>query len=120
MKNMNNKEYRKTEKDLIYLCRCALNRETPVERSYNLEQLYTLSKQHMLTSMIGFALDDAGIEDTKFKHALLQAQRKTIILNDEKRQVFEALDLAGIWHMALKCELCKIVTLNALRDSETS
>ena len=69
--------------------------------------LYTLSQKHMLTSVVGMALRDAGVEDKKFKHAIAVAQRKTVVLNHEKQTVFEALDEVNIWHMPLKGSVLK-------------
>ena len=91
---MNRDEYRTAIKGVIYLCRCAVNGIVPSKAlvgDYNISHLYEAASHHMLTAMTGMALKDAGVNDPAFHKAIAAAQRKTVILNEEKRQVFAAL-----------------------------
>ena len=102
---MTQRESREAADGVIYLCGCAVNNITPDPvkvRCYNTDHLYEVAKRHLITAMTGFALKDAGISDPNFERAILASMRKTLILNQEKQRVFEKLDEAGIWHMALK------------------
>lgn len=105
MANMTQEESRKAVEGVVYLCRCAVNSITPDPekvRNYNTDHLFEVAKRHLITAMTGFALRDAGVSSPKFERAVLASMRKTFILNEEKQRVFEKLDEAGIWHMALK------------------
>lgn len=99
---MDDEDYEKTIDDLLYLCRCAINGFRPVKREYDLNNLFRVANRNMLTSMVGIALKNAGIEDLQFKQAIAAAYRKTVILNHERDILFVRLSEAGIWHMALK------------------
>nr|MBQ4458050.1 nucleotidyltransferase family protein [Clostridia bacterium] len=102
---MDKEEKRIAIEGVIYLCRCAVSSSVPEAdkvKRYNLEHLYNVACHHMIASMVGMTLRDAGIKDPIFDRAIAASQWKTIILNEEKCRVFEALDKAKIWHMALK------------------
>ena len=90
---------------IVYFCACAIHEQIP-DREYlqdlDLEELYNLAKRHTLTSIVGIALQSAGVHDAKFDQAVNQVYLKTIIQENEKNLVFSKLDEAGIWHMAQK------------------
>ena len=102
---MNKDQYISSIKGVIYLCSCAVNGIAPSKEKvsdYNISHLYEAANRHMITAMTGMALKDAGINDLTFKQAIAAAERKAVILNEEKRKVFAALNSSGIWHIALK------------------
>lgn len=95
---------------VIYLTKCAVNEIVPDEaivESLDLDAVYREASRHLVAAMIGMALKDAGVETEQFKQAIAKSQRKTIVLDEEKKRVFKELDKAGIWHMALKGALLK-------------
>lgn len=105
MTKIDSKEKQKAIEGVIYLSRCAVNGFVPDTNrvnQYNLDYLYIMAQGHMISAMVGMALKDAGINVPSFNQAIAFSQRKTVILNEEKRKVFEELAKAGIWHMALK------------------
>ena len=90
---------------VIYLIKCAVNEQISdyeLIYSLDLDAVYTFAQKHMLTAIVGMSLRKAGVETKEFKQAIAAAQRKTILLENERRQVFNALDESHIWHMALK------------------
>ena len=107
---MTDLEYRKSIDDVIYLCSCAVN-GTAMEKehveSLNLENLYKVSKKHMLAAMVGIVLKDEGISSHSFSDAIALAQRKAVVLNNDIKNVTSVLDAAGIWYMPLKGTVLK-------------
>lgn len=102
---MNKEEYLKSANDMIYLIRCIVNDKKPSSdkvENINLENLYTVSSQHMLTSITAMALESAGIEDNSFTQAKGKAFRKIAVLDIERALLFQYLDSKGIWYMPLK------------------
>ena len=95
---------------VIYLCRCAVNEQTAdkdIINGLDLNEVYKEAKRHMITSIVGIALQNAGVVNEDFKHAVAAAQRKTIIIDHERSLVYQKLDEAGIWHMTLKGSVIK-------------
>lgn len=95
---------------LIYLCKCAVNRDVPdreVLKSTDLDELYGLASRHMLAAITGIALQSAGIETEKFKNAISASFWKTMILNEERASVCDKLNEAGIWYLPLKGAIIK-------------
>ena len=102
---MTNNEYRKAIKGVIYLCKCGIMEVKPnrsIVKTYNIQHLYEASKRHTLTAMVGLALQSCGLANEEFRLAIASAQRKNILLENDKQLVFDALDESNIWHMALK------------------
>ena len=66
-------EYHNATENLIYLCRCAVNKMKPDLTSLSsddLENLYAVARKHMLTALVGVLLHDAGIQNDKFSKAV--------------------------------------------------
>ena len=95
---------------LIYLCKCAVNQETPDKeklKNTDLDELYKLASRHMLAAMTGLALQAAGLDTEEFAKAISRAYRKTMILDTERSAVCEKLNEAGIWYVPLKGSVIK-------------
>ena len=93
---------------LIYLCKCAVNRQIPDGeelRNTDLNALYRLASRHMLASIVGYALQSAGMCTGEFEEAIDNSCWKTMILNAERASVCERLNEAGIWYLPLKGRL---------------
>lgn len=94
-----------TINDLIYLCGCAVRMEVPDKKraeELDLDMLYKAADAHMLTSAVAFALESAGINDTRFSQAKWKAIRKIALLDADRKNVFARFEEEGIWYMPLK------------------
>lgn len=90
---------------LIWLCGQAVKQQIPNKElvmTIDLNGLYALAKMHMLSSIVGISLKKAGVEDARFQKAIEVAQYKTLIMDAEKRKIFQKLDEHKIWHVGLK------------------
>lgn len=83
---MIDQEHSKAIEVLIYLCSCAINRVIPDNEritGVNLQDLFKVSGEHMLSSICGKMLESIGITNPSFKNAVAMAQRKAVILNND-------------------------------------
>lgn len=90
---------------LIYLCRCAVNGETPERMTVeqmDLPAVYALAGQHMLSAVAAMAVESCGIRDTQTAQMIARAQRKAVLFEQAYAEVSAALEKAGIWYMPLK------------------
>ena len=102
---MTKEQYRAGAEDVIYLAACMVNGEKPdAERvaGMNLQQLYKTANRHLLTGIVGYALEAAGVRDSAFVQAKSKAIRKIVLFDTERSSVLAELENAGIWHMPLK------------------
>ena len=102
---MTRKEYRSAMDDVIYLCGCMVNGDSPEPTrvgKMDLSHLYEAAESHQLTCMVGYALEAVGIYDDAFVQAKSKAIRKTVLMDAERVAILGALDNAGIWYMPLK------------------
>ena len=107
---MTREEYKKAIEGVLWLAGCAADGRIPERdrlEAYDVHELYTAASSHMLAAAVGLTLQSAGVEDAEFKTALAASYRKTIILEAERKSVFQKLDEAGIWHMPLKGAILK-------------
>ena len=107
---MNREEYKKAIEEVLYLVSCAVNDEQP-ERAktekWDMENLYKAAEKHMLTALVGYALKKAGINDKSFIQSIGKSVRKIIIMESDKKLIFERLEEEKIWYMPLKGALIK-------------
>ena len=78
----------------LYLSGCALNGKIPEEsrlEGVNLEELYGFSAMHMISAVVGYALESAGIKHKLFTEARAKALRKAVILANDLRIISESL-----------------------------
>ena len=102
---MTEEEYRSALEDVIYLAGCMVNSETPDHdrvAGMNLEHLFRAAGRHMLTGIVGYALEAAGVQDHAFRQANRKAIRKVALFDTERAAVFAEMEAAGIWYMPLK------------------
>ena len=102
---MTKEEYRAGAEDVVYLAACMVNGEKPDAervRGMDLEQLYRTANRHLLTGIVGYALEAAGVRDPAFVQAKSKAIRKIVLFDTERAAVLAELEKAGIWHMPLK------------------
>ena len=107
---MTQEEYRAAMDEVIYLCACMVNGEEPDKErvaGMDLERLYKAADRHLLTGIVGYALEAAGIYDPVFVQAKAKAIRKVVLFDAERAKVLQALDEAGVWHMPMKGSVLK-------------
>ena len=95
---------------LIYLLSCAMKDIAPDKerlKNLDLEELYHLSEKHLLTAMVGFALEKADIYSDKFIQAKGKAVRKVTMMEIDKERLFQRLEDEKIWYMPLKGAVLK-------------
>lgn len=109
-KTVTKEEYRRALDAVMRLCACAVNGEIPDAdwiRGMDLDLLYKAAKQHLLTAVVGYALESAGIHDHAFLQAKAKAVRKLGLMDVEMAGLFEKMEQAGIWYMPLKGTVLK-------------
>ena len=92
-------------KDIAYLSACMINGSAPDAQrvgGMDIAVLYKLASAHLLTGIVGYALEEAGIDDPDFSRGKAKAIRKVALFDVERKTVLDELDKAGIWHMKLK------------------
>ena len=102
--------YRTGAEDVIYLAACMVNGDEPdPERvaGMDLEQLYKTANRHLLTCIVGYALEAADVHDFVFIQAKSKAIRKIVLFDTERSAVLSELEKAGIWYMPLKGSVLK-------------
>lgn len=107
---MNKETYYRTGCQMIALVRCAVNGQQPktefLER-IDLDALFEVCQQHILTACTAYALESAGIRDRRFTDAKNKAIRKNILLDAERSRILDEMEKQGIWYMPLKGALLK-------------
>ena len=102
---MTQEEYRASAEDVIYLVSCMVNGEKPDAArvaGMDLSLLYKVAGFHMLTGIVGYALEAPGVRDPAFVQAKSKAIRKIVLFDTERAAVLAELENAGIWHMPMK------------------
>lgn len=102
---MTREEYRAAAENVVYLAACAVNGDRPDAgrvAGMDLRQLHELAAFHMLTGVVGFALEAAGVEDAEFARDKTAAMRRSTLYIAERTAVLAKLEEAGIWYMPLK------------------
>ena len=93
------------EETALYLSGCALNGKIPDKsrlEGVNFEELYGFASAHMISALLGYALESAGINNKKFSQARARAERKSVVFENDCRMISERLESSGIWHMLIK------------------
>ena len=72
-----------------------------------LNKLFRLAKKHMLSSIVGMALESSGQNNEMAQTAVATAFRRMILMNSEAKKLFEAFEKAGIWFAPLKGTVIK-------------
>ncbi len=96
--------------DVIYLAGCAVREEVPDAgrvSEMDLSALYTVSRRHMITAAVASALMSGGIRDDAFIQAEARAQRKTALMDADRKAVCGRLQECGIWYVPLKGAVIK-------------
>lgn len=91
--------------DVIYLASCAVNKRIPSRSrigSMDMNAVFAVAANHMISSAIAFALESAGIKDKRSGEAIAAAQRKAIIFRNALTKVKKGLEAEGIWYLPLK------------------
>jgi ribosomal protein S26 len=99
---MTKEEYIANAEDVTYLASCMVRGEKPdAERvaKMDLKQLYKTSNTHLLTGIVGYALEEADVHDPEFVQAKSKAIRKIVLFVVERAAILAELEKAGIWHM---------------------
>ena len=91
------------KKDLIYLISCAVNETIPDHvQQMDVTGIYSIAERHLLCAAVSFALQSAGVVDSRITAYIARAQKKLLILDHEKARLCEHLERAGIWYIPLK------------------
>lgn len=107
---MTEEERNQALQDLIYLCACAVNRAIPDTdrvKEMNMEALYKVAKWHLLTAIVAYAMESAGIHDHAFTQEKAKAIRKIGMMDAEMLVLFERMEKAKIWYLPLKGTVLK-------------
>ena len=94
---------------MLYLTSCALNNVIPDKNkieSMNLENLFEMCQFHSLTCIVCMALESVGMELPEY-WTQAKAIRKVLLLDAERRKIFNFMDKNGIWYMPLKGVILK-------------
>lgn len=96
-------------KDLIYLCACAVNEETPDVASLTStpDEILDVAASHSLRAAAAMALQTAGVEDGRATHAIDTAFRNAALFQYEMGEVEGRLQAEGIWYAPLKGAVIK-------------
>ncbi|MBR3734726.1 MAG: nucleotidyltransferase family protein, partial [Lachnospiraceae bacterium] len=109
-KPMTKEEYRSAMDDAIWLCACTVKGEIPDRErigGMDLTLLYRASKHHLLTAMVAYVLESAGVKEPAFSQAKAKAIRKLGLMDAEMSVLLERMEQAGIWYMPLKGTVLK-------------
>lgn len=107
---MDKTTYRSTALVMLELVRCAVTGKTPEKQEFQpeeLENLFKVCQNHILTACIAYVLESAGIHHHQFTQAKEKAIRKNIILETECNKIFAQLEQHQIWYIPLKGALLK-------------
>ena len=103
-------EYQIAALDVVYLAACSVLGKVPDTarvRKMNLQSLYRVAEQHLMTAIVAMALETAGVKDEAFTQAKGKAVRKEVLFNLERAAILDNLEAAGIWYMPLKGAVLK-------------
>ena len=94
--------------DLLYLLNFSLN-DPKIDLirvlSVDLPNIFSLAEYHKLTACVAFALENIGLDDETlkpWKQAKSMAIRKNILLNNERKQIYDYMEDNSIIHVSLK------------------
>lgn len=107
---MDEQDYKRNACSMIYLTVCAVNGKTPEYEkieSLDLERLFEVCQEHILTACTAYALESAGIKHHEFTQAKEKAIRKNILLDTERKKILNRLEQEQIWYMPLKGAILK-------------
>lgn len=103
---------RRTARDFIYLTACMLNSAVPDKgrlKQMDLSKICLLAKKHMLASAIYLSLEQTGCLEYLDKELADQWRmyadaviRKNILMNVERKNIFDCFESEGIWYVPLK------------------
>lgn len=102
---MNQQEYCQAIDWVIYLSACAVNDIVPDREKVskmNLEQLYKAADDHMMTAVVCYALESAGIKDHAFIQAKFKSIRKVSAMELDLLSIAEQFEREKIWYVPLK------------------
>ena len=99
-------------RDFIYLTGCMLQEKTPDKQrlqKMDFEEVYRLSKNHMLSSAIYMTLErsealslmTSELAD-EWRMSADAVIRQTILMNTERKAILSRFETEGIWYMPLK------------------
>ncbi len=107
---MTREEYMAAAKNAVYLAACMVNREKPSAdriNSMDLTRLYNVADRHLLTGIVGYALEEAGVQSHDFIQAKSKAIRKVLLFDTELAAVLQKFEDAAIPSMPLKGSVLK-------------
>ena len=100
----------RTAQDAIYLAACAVNGTVPEAdriRTMDLDAVYALAARHLIGAAIAYALESAGVRDSRSAAAIAAAMRKTALFERAWNDIKLQMEARGIWYMPLKGAVLK-------------
>lgn len=100
----------RTARDAIYLAACAVNGTVPEAdrvRTMDLDAVYALAARHLIGAVIAYALESAGVRDSRSAAAIASAMRKTALFERAWNDIKSQMEARGIWYMPLKGAVLK-------------
>lgn len=107
---MTREEYMVAAMNAVYLAACMVNEEKPEPDRVNgmdLARLYGVADRHLLTGIVGYALEEAGVQSPDFIQAKNKAIRKVLLFDTELAAVLQKFEDAAIPYMPLKGSVLK-------------
>lgn len=89
----------------IHLLSSALNGMQPDKEKLlriNPHELFQLAEAHKMLAVTAFALNTVGVREPHFEEAKTKALRKLALFDVERKNIFDELNVAGIWYCPLK------------------
>ena len=106
---MTEEQTRKAAQDLIYLVRCAVNKEKPNYRQIDdMETVYAFACRHKLSAVMAFSLEYAGNKNQHSIQTIATSLRREAIFEKAYGEVKTMLQAANIWYMPLKGIILKV------------
>ena len=68
----------------------------------NPQELFQLAEAHKMLAVTAFALNTVGVREPHFEEAKTKALRKLALFDVERKNIFDELNVAGIWYCPLK------------------
>ncbi len=107
---MTRHDYKQNAYYMLYLIRCVLHNTVPAKEKLDkmdLAQLLKVAEDHSLSAMVAYALGSAGIKDKAFEDAKNKAVFRSVLFDNERRNILIELEKQKIWYLPLKGSIIK-------------
>ena len=90
---------------VIYLLGCAVNGATPDRArltGLDLDEVYAISRRHMLSACVGMMLEAAGFRDDRSSRAIAESLHRMAAFDAAQTGICRRLESASIWYSLVK------------------